>query len=97
MTSACDPTPRVIVALAREGDQHVRCAILLYLGPRDTAINQTYYSAEIEITEDLVKLGSRQLKPGMLVDVFIATESRTAISYLVKPITDNFDSAFPEE
>ena len=62
----------------------------------DPATNQTYYVADIEIT-DLSKLGGRQLKPGMLVDVFITTQQRTAMSYLLKPLTDKFGRAFREE
>jgi HlyD family secretion protein len=52
--------------------------------------------AEIEISDDLGRLG-RKLKPGMLVDIFITTETRTAISFLVKPLTDKFSRAFREE
>jgi HlyD family secretion protein len=63
---------------------------------RDASTNQTYYIAEIEISDDLSKLG-RKLKPGMLVDIFITTEIRTAMSYLVKPLTDKFSRAFREE
>ena len=63
---------------------------------RDAATNQTYYMAEIEISDDLGRLG-RKLKPGMLVDIFITTETRTAISFLVKPLTDKFSRAFREE
>ena len=63
---------------------------------RDASTNQTYYVAEIEITDDLSKLG-RKLKPGMLVDIFITTELRTALSFLVRPVTDKFNRAFREE
>ena len=37
-----------------------------------------------------------KLIPGMPVEAFIATGERTAISYLVKPITDQFARAFRE-
>jgi membrane fusion protein, type I secretion system len=63
---------------------------------RDASTNQSYYVAEIEITDDLSKLG-RKLKPGMLVDIFITTELRTALSFLVRPVTDKFNRAFREE
>jgi hypothetical protein len=32
-----------------------------------------------------------------MVDVFITTERRTAMSYLIKPLTDSFGRAFLEE
>jgi len=75
-------------------------AKVVYVSPatsRDTTTNQSYYVAELEITDDVAKLGGRELKPGMLVDVFITTEQRTAMSYLVKPLTDTFGRAFREE
>ena len=56
---------------------------------RDAATNQTYYVADVEISE-MSNLQGRELKPGMLVDVFITTQERTAMSYLVKPLTDKF-------
>lgn len=63
---------------------------------RDPSTNQTYYVADVEIS-DLTSLQGRELKPGMLVDVFITTQERTAMSYLVKPLTDKFGRAFREE
>lgn len=63
---------------------------------RDAATNQTYYVADVEISE-MSNLQGRELKPGMLVDVFITTQERTAMSYLVKPLTDKFGRAFREE
>ena len=71
-----------------------------YVSPattRDAATGQSYYIAELQISGGLAKLGDRKLKPGMLVDVFITTEQRTALSYLVKPLTDSFGRAFREE
>ena len=70
-----------------------------YVSPataRDPSTNQHHYIAEIEIEDDLGELASK-LKPGMLVDVFITTQMRTAISFLVKPLTDKFTRAFREE
>jgi HlyD family secretion protein len=57
----------------------------------------SYYSARILLKpEELAKLGSAKLLPGMPVDVFIGTQGRTALSYLVKPLWDQAGRAFKE-
>jgi len=76
---------------------HARVSYVSPATSRDPATNQNYYTAELEITDSLDKLGGRELKPGMMVDVFITTEQRTAMSYLIKPLTDSFGRAFREE
>jgi membrane fusion protein, type I secretion system len=43
------------------------------------------------------KLAGLRLLPGMPVEVFIETEARTALSYLVKPLADQIERAFKEE
>jgi multidrug efflux pump subunit AcrA (membrane-fusion protein) len=45
---------------------------------------------------ELAKLGSDKLTPGMPVEVFIMTDERSALSYLVRPLTDQFARAFRE-
>lgn len=63
----------------------------------DHATGETYYLARIDVTaEELKKLGQAKLLPGMPVEVFISTEQRTALSYFVKPFTDQFARAFRE-
>ena len=58
---------------------------------------QFYYSARITPdANDLAQLGDRKLLPGMPVDAFIETSQRTAISYLTKPLVDQFKRAFRE-
>lgn len=54
-----------------------------------------FYIARIELNRDEPP-GAAQLKlvPGMPVDVFIATDERTVLSYLVKPLTDQIARAF---
>jgi membrane fusion protein, epimerase transport system len=50
--------------------------------------NAAYYMAHIRVTpEALHKAGDLQLQAGMPAEVFIKTESRTALEYLVDPIT----------
>ena len=64
---------------------------------RDPATGETYYLALVDVSsEELERLGTSQLVPGMPVEVFISTEERTAMSYFVKPLTDQFMRAFRE-
>ena len=54
-------------------------------------------TARIEIPDDeMVKLNGQKLTPGMPADIQIATTSRSALSYLTKPIEDSFRKAFRE-
>jgi HlyD family type I secretion membrane fusion protein len=63
----------------------------------DEATGQTYYVANVSVSaSELVQLGDRKLMPGMPVEVFISTERRTALSYLAKPMMDQFVKAFRE-
>lgn len=45
---------------------------------------------------EFAKLGDVRLVPGMPVDSHIRTQERTALSYFVKPLTDNFQNALRE-
>ena len=64
----------------------------------DQANGLAYYEAQIDISRDqLDRLGGLNLLPGMPVDSFIKTGERTALSYLVKPFTDQLQHAFREE
>ena len=64
---------------------------------RDEARDISYYNVLLELTDLHSKsLGDVFLLPGMPADVFIATEQRTVLSYLVKPLTDQFQRAFRE-
>jgi HlyD family type I secretion membrane fusion protein len=63
----------------------------------DQASGHVFYVTQVEVPPDeLAKLGDKHLMPGMLVETFIQTESRTALSYLVKPFQDQIDRAFKE-
>lgn len=56
---------------------------------------KAYYNVEISLTTDeLAKLEGKALIPGMPVDAFISTSSRTPLSYITKPLMDYFDRAF---
>jgi HlyD family secretion protein len=55
----------------------------------------SFFPVEIEISEsELRKLGDLKLRPGMPVEAFIETGSRSMLSYLMKPLTDQFARAF---
>jgi HlyD family secretion protein len=42
------------------------------------------------------KLGELRLRPGMPVETFIQTTSRTMLDYILKPLTDQLARAFRE-
>ncbi len=57
----------------------------------------SYYIARIEISDDeMKKLTGLRLVPGMPAEVQIKTDERSALSYLIKPLTDQFAKAFKE-
>lgn len=56
-----------------------------------------YYLARIEVSkEELATLGDLQLQPGMPVEALIKTGSRTALGYMLSPLTENIGLAFRE-
>jgi HlyD family secretion protein len=64
---------------------------------RDKEGGQFYYVSRIAPDDaDLDKLADKKLVPGMPVEAFIETSSRTALSYLIKPLADQFERAFRE-
>jgi HlyD family secretion protein len=64
---------------------------------QDQRTGMSYYTVRALLKQDeLAKLGSAKLVPGMPVDVFIKTPGRTALSYLMKPLRDQADRAFKE-
>ena len=64
---------------------------------RDAQSNATYYTVRIGLAgEELARLGGRQLVSGMPAEVFVQTGSRTMMSYLFKPISDQLHRMFRE-
>lgn len=64
---------------------------------REQQTGLSYFTVRVVITEDeLAKLGGGRLLPGMPVDVQMKTEERTALSYLLRPFTDQVARAFKE-
>jgi HlyD family type I secretion membrane fusion protein len=63
----------------------------------DQATGHVFYVTQVEVPPDqLAKLGDKKLVPGMLVETFIQTQKRTALSYLIKPFQDQIERAFKE-
>jgi HlyD family secretion protein len=64
----------------------------------DLRTGLSYYTARIDIPADqLGRLGTVKLLPGMPVETFIATEERTVLSYLVKPLSDQVMHVFRQQ
>lgn len=63
----------------------------------DRVTNTPYYSADIELRESTTaKLGGAVIHPGMQAEVIISTGERTALDYLVSPISQSFNRALRE-
>jgi HlyD family secretion protein len=64
----------------------------------DAKSGQRYYTIRISVVEqELTRLGSVKLVPGMPVEVLMQTSSRSVISFLVKPFQDQLTRAFREK
>lgn len=56
-----------------------------------------FYAVRIIIpAAELKKLGANKLKPGMTAEAFIQTTARSPLSYLLKPLTDQFARSMRE-
>ena len=71
-----------------------------YVSPdttRDQQTNMSYFTVRIMLPEEeRRRLAGLQLSSGMPAEVFMQTGSRTMLSYLFKPILDQFQRAFVE-
>jgi membrane fusion protein, type I secretion system len=64
----------------------------------DQRTGQTYYTTRIAMTKgEIARLGDVKLIPGMPVEAFVQTGERTVMSYLMKPLQDQFMRAFREK
>ncbi len=64
----------------------------------DSIANKPFFLSRIEIPlEERVKLGDVKLTAGMPADVLIQTGERTALDYLIKPLSDAFSRGLNEE
>jgi HlyD family secretion protein len=56
-----------------------------------------YYLVRVIVPqEEIVRLQGLKLLPGMSAEVFIQTGSRTLLSYMFKPLTDQITRTFRE-
>jgi HlyD family type I secretion membrane fusion protein len=73
-----------------------RVAMLSPASARDAAGHE-HYTAQVQLLDNAdVDLHGMRLVPGMPAEVYISTQERSALSYLVKPITDQMNKAFRE-
>jgi HlyD family secretion protein len=65
---------------------------------QDQNADTSYYTARITVDRnELKRLDGLKLVPGMPVEAFIQTGQRTALSYLVKPLSDQVKRVFRED
>lgn len=65
---------------------------------KEPQTGNTYYTARLRIADgEREKAQKMKLVSGMPVEGFIETSQRTALSYLMKPFTDQINRAFREE
>ena len=64
----------------------------------DQRTGQSYHTVRISMpVEQIKRLGDVKLLPGMPVEAFVQTGDRTMLSYLIKPLHDQFVRAFREK
>ena len=57
-----------------------------------------YYTVRIGVSEsEVARLGGLKLVPGMPVETFMQTQSRTVMSFMVRPLQDQLSRAFREK
>lgn len=64
----------------------------------DKGTGEPYYQMQVTVTPEGIKmLQGADIKPGMPVEVFVKTGSRSLLSYLFKPILDRARTSLTEE
>lgn len=64
---------------------------------QDAPQNPPYFVVRVMLKEgELAKLGQVKLRPGMPAELFIQTDQRSILSYLLKPLVDQISHAFRE-
>jgi HlyD family type I secretion membrane fusion protein len=64
----------------------------------DQKTGQMFYRARVELDEDpKAALNGASLYPGMPAEVMIVTGARTALQYLIRPVSRSLDRAFRED
>lgn len=65
---------------------------------REQQTGTTYFTAKVDLSEgEMKKLTGLKLLPGMPVEVHMRTVERTALSYFMRPLTDQFRRSMREE
>jgi HlyD family secretion protein len=65
---------------------------------RDQQTNAAYFTVQVVLPDaERRQMSGLQLVPGMPAEVFMQTGSRTMLSYLMKPITEQMHRAFVEQ
>ena len=71
-----------------------------YIAAAATLDEQTRSSAyRVDVAmfaDELALIGEDKLRPGMPVEIYLTTENRTVLSYLLRPFTDQITKAFRE-
>ena len=63
-----------------------------------TGPEQAFYLARIELgDEEAARLRGLKLIPGMPVEVHLQTDTRSALSFFLRPLADQFNRAFREQ
>ncbi|WP_237385904.1 HlyD family type I secretion periplasmic adaptor subunit [Xenorhabdus sp. Sc-CR9] len=64
----------------------------------DGITREPYYQMRLRVTQEgMEKLAGLNIKPGMPVEVFVKTGSRSLLSYLFKPLVDRASTSLIEE
>ncbi|HEV7336274.1 MAG TPA: HlyD family type I secretion periplasmic adaptor subunit [Bosea sp. (in: a-proteobacteria)] len=64
---------------------------------RDPQTGATFYTIRVGVTpEELARLAPHRVGAGMQADVFVRTEDRTPLEYILKPLRDQIAKAFKE-
>lgn len=65
---------------------------------KDEQSNMFYYNVNVGLKQgELDRLEGKELVPGMPAEAYIQTQSRTVMSYLLRPLTDQIAKALREE
>jgi HlyD family secretion protein len=71
-----------------------------WIAPDQTEDKRTgvsYFTIRIAVSDaEIARLGGLKIIPGMPVEVFVQTGSRTMLSYMLKPLTDQLTRTFRE-
>ena len=56
-----------------------------------------FYTGRVRLpASEAAKIDVHRLRPGMPAEVYMQAETRSALSYMIRPIADNFERAMRE-